>query len=698
MSEKTSNSFSLTLKGNEETQLLQLFASFADESGHMILSEFIRVCFVKRLISNQCPLHTMLNIFMQAAGDKSYLNKDRFFFAVNLLGRALYPEEIMPLELVLTRILNEIANEASLNVPLFDEDLKTLLAEGILRLFEKCEEGFFNILMTYNSKNIINGRRVVGAQQIREKNLGILPRNLIRYFKLKGEIFPSLFSIEIFQKVIEEVVPPKDLLSRKYFSYGYLIKFYDKDTKFKTLSQLEVIKGEPELRLSDLQLIFGKLALLAFTSIDDPYERVHELFESKLSLITEPRIPIKYSLDLKSDSSLSSVEDPKEILKKHIATKYAKINTVKESIDISTLITHTPHLPTLEEIEKVFDEERVPQITESPKIVQENPPPYSLPPIQYPLKTQPPVVDPKTNVKKESKNNRAETPGVKVKFAQMPGAFHSISPERPRYENFAEIRKNINSSLLPENAKQMLSNPAIQPCLIREVYMPPTCPPVIRSMIESCFVYQSKGEFKNALSTLIKSKKDWMKLENTEILKADIELFFEMSKGAIFELCKKDELALAQYFSCKYLCDRLSFNHPDRALFYCGLGSTLTHLGHFNLSTRSYLMAKKIRERCIGGDTIETATVYNNLGVCMYNLNRFQESFAYFELSEAIFMMMLGPNHARTLTTKQNICKIKRQNLLATPDFKVLWAKQFQDPYPKGKKGKKGKKKKGKKK
>ena len=69
-------------------------------------------------------------------------------------------------------------------------------------------------------------------------------------------------------------------------------------------------------------------------------------------------------------------------------------------------------------------------------------------------------------------------------------------------------------------------------------------------------------------------------------------------------------------------------------------------------------MTKKIRERCIGGDTIEKSTVYNNLGVCMYNLNRYQESFAYFELSEANFMMMLGPNHARALTVKQNINKI----------------------------------------
>ena len=697
MSEKPNSSFNLTLKGNEETQLLQLFLQFADESGHMILSEFIRICFHKRLISNLSPLYSMLSIFQQAAGDKPYLNKDRFFFAVNLLGRQLYPDEIMPLEQMITRILTDISSDLGPGIPVFDEHMRVLLSEGILRLLESAEEGFMNILMTYNNKNISSGRRVVGVQQIKAKNLGISPRNLVRYFKMKACVIPAIVSIEGLQKIIEEVAPAKDMMARKYFSYGFLLKFYDKDNRVVELSQLEEIKGEPELKLTDLHLVLGKIAMVGLAGIEDPYERVANLVLGKLALASQSKINVKYSLDLKSDSSLSSMEDPKEILKQHKEKNFVKVNTIKESVDLSLIINATPHLPSLEEIEKVFDDERVPLVPDPSKTVQENPPPYSLPPIQYPLKAQPAVPDPKTAQKKDSKANRAETPGVKVKFAQMPGSISSVSPQRPRYESFAEMRKNLNSSLYPENAKQMFSNPAIQPCLIREVYMPPPCPSSIRAMIESCFTYQSKGEYKNAVSTLVKARNDWLKLENSDFLKADFELFFEMSKGAVYELCKKDELALAQYFSCKVLCDRLSFNHPDRALFYCGLGSALTHLGQFKLATRSYLMAKKIRERCIGGDTIETATVYNNLGVCMYNLKRYQEAFAFFELSEAIFMMMLGPNHARTLTVKQNINKVKRQNLLATPDFKVLWAKQFQDPFPKSKKKKKGKKKKGKK-
>ena len=297
---------------------------------------------------------------------------------------------------------------------------------------------------------------------------------------------------------------------------------------------------------------------------------------------------------------------------------------------------------------------------------------------------------------KKEKNNRSETPGGKIKFAQMPGRFMTNTPERPRYESFAEMRRKLNSSVYPETAKQMLSNSAIQPCLIREIFLPPSSPALVSSLIESSFMYQSNSKHYAALTSLLKAKEQWCILENTDLLKADAELFFEMAKGAIYESCKKDTLALAQYYHSKHISDRLGFNNPDRALVYCGLGSVLAHLGHYALALRSYLMAKKIRERCIGGDTVEAATVYNNLGACMYFLTRYQEAFAYFQLSEAIFLMILGPSHARTVTTKENIEKVKRQNLLTTPEFKVLWSKEFKDPNPKPKKKGKGKKKKSK--
>lgn len=48
---------------------------------------------------------------------------------------------------------------------------------------------------------------------------------------------------------------------------------------------------------------------------------------------------------------------------------------------------------------------------------------------------------------------------------------------------------------------------------------------------------------------------------------------------------------------------------------------------------RLYLEAKRIREEMIGGDTVDTATVYNNLGCCMFMLERNEEAKAFFELA-----------------------------------------------------------------
>lgn len=113
-------------------------------------------------------------------------------------------------------------------------------------------------------------------------------------------------------------------------------------------------------------------------------------------------------------------------------------------------------------------------------------------------------------------------------------------------------------------------------------------------------------------------------------------------------------------------------------------------------SLRLYLKAREIREQTIGGDTVDTATIYNNLGCCMFMLERNLEAKAYFELANAILDCELGPQHERTLTSHRNIQKINRTNytLENGPEFRPLWRCLVPNPAPKG--GKKGKKKKGK--
>ena len=142
---------------------------------------------------------------------------------------------------------------------------------------------------------------------------------------------------------------------------------------------------------------------------------------------------------------------------------------------------------------------------------------------------------------------------------------------------------------------------------------------------------------------------------------------------------------------------KLAYNHPDLAFSYCGLGSLLYHMEEPAWALRCFLKARTIREATLGGDTVDTATVYNNLGCYMFMLERNEEAKAYFELANAILECELGPHHERTLTSARNINKIKRTDLGIVPEYRPLWTTALPHPCPKGKKKKKkgkGKKKK----
>ena len=103
-------------------------------------------------------------------------------------------------------------------------------------------------------------------------------------------------------------------------------------------------------------------------------------------------------------------------------------------------------------------------------------------------------------------------------------------------------------------------------------------------------------------------------------LRPELELYFEMSLGSVYESCGKDDIAMDCYMRARQII--LPKNHPDEAFPYCGLGSVLYQIDEPAWALRCYLKAKEIREERIGGDTVDTATVYNNLGACMYMLER----------------------------------------------------------------------------
>jgi len=97
-------------------------------------------------------------------------------------------------------------------------------------------------------------------------------------------------------------------------------------------------------------------------------------------------------------------------------------------------------------------------------------------------------------------------------------------------------------------------------------------------------------------------------------------MFFDLSLGSVYESAGKDDLAIDCYLKARAI--KLPTNHPDLAFPFCGLGSVMYHMEEPSNSLRMYLNAKQIREDTLGGDTVDTASVYNNLGCCMFMLER----------------------------------------------------------------------------
>ena len=214
------------------------------------------------------------------------------------------------------------------------------------------------------------------------------------------------------------------------------------------------------------------------------------------------------------------------------------------------------------------------------------------------------------------------------------------------------------------------------PSIIKEVFFPPEAPHEVATLIESALVYQNDANYEMAIHTLREAREKWRIINNPPRPQADgkpspevhelrlrpeFELYFLMSLGSCYESAGKDEFAIAQYIQAigeLILPD----NHPDKAFPYCGLGSVLYHIDEPAWALRCYLQAREIREERLGGDTVDTATVYNNIGCCMYILERNQECKAFFELSNAIMEQELGPHHERTLTTARNVQKSPAPN------------------------------------
>ncbi|CAI2368809.1 unnamed protein product [Moneuplotes crassus] len=416
-----------------------------------------------------------------------------------------------------------------------------------------------------------------------------------------------------------------------------------------------------------------------------------------------------------SSSDEGESEDDNEILSDMNAEKLDKLP--EEEMDLI-------YPNNLQDIIVELDHE-IPPVPDKPQVVQENPPPFL-----YPRETvgsrAPKASDggdkkkgggakkgksksPKKGKKgkkgkKDKKGKKKGKGGDKQKDGDAipkPSINIDFEVPLPAPKPISELIKaeeneiyshGIHLSLLEDQCYT-----AVRPCLIKEALMIPDSPTDVRTLLESSNLYMIKRQYKKALDALQQAKQEWLRIEEATNLKAELEIYFNISIGQVYEETNNLRIALRYYMKAKTI--ELTYNHPDKAIPFSSLGCVLLMLDQHDAATRCFIKAREIREERMGGDTVDCASTYNNLGCCMMLLQRNQEANTYFELSYVILDTILGSNHERTLCAKNNLKKSKHKFLDVKPTYPRLWYAAVPDPLAilkgkKKKKGKKGKKKK----
>lgn len=515
-----------------------------------------------------------------------------------------------------------------------------------------------------------------------------------------------MFNIEALQEILLSIIPPLHKEEYDYFHQEKIVAQYEKEKRYIS-SSYEFIDGEPELLFHEFIFTLGKIALTTVTVTDAETltDKLKVLFVERLRFpeISDPYEHIeKYLLgDHEQEDSLYSSDE--DLDGEGFGSHHARNQDLYED-DPQQMLHDFIERRAEKDENFVIDYENVlnelnaalPPVPPKPKVQQLNPPPYAIPREKFGKLLPKVPVDDKDKKKKKPapkrpKPKKDEKPKKIYPFEQYP----RVADPPSNLLHINDFKKDMSEPVFHKNFKETECNPGVAPCIIKEVFIPPEAPQEIATLIESALVYQNTANYEMSLATFEEARQLWRETLNVTALRAEVELFFELSLGSVYESAGRDELALAKYLSAKEI--KLVYNHPDHAFPYCGLGSVLYHMEEPVWALRAYCKAREIREERLGGDTVDTATVYNNLGCCMMALERFQEAQAYFELSAAILEVELGAHHERTLTAGRNILKSKRTVLNITPEYRPLWSFAARAPGPvlgKKKKKKKGKKKK----
>ena len=269
---------------------------------------------------------------------------------------------------------------------------------------------------------------------------------------------------------------------------------------------------------------------------------------------------------------------------------------------------------------------------------------------------------------KKAKKNQKEK--VENPYDTVMGEVPNKELSDLKYQGHEKIL-TLTHRLIKHTYKEILPNSNVYPSLLKEVLIiPPLCPQrCIESIVES-MEEQVNGRYEMAIRRLEKAQ-DYLPKDNTQI-DWQTDLFFNLSFGSLYDTLNYDVIAMKYYNECIRITEKLVGADTDTALPYCFIGELFLKLQEYNWALRCFLKAKKIREETIGGETPDTASTYNNLGVVCYYLESYLPAKGFFKLAFEIYKKILGLTHPRTLLIKSNLTKMNQLNFNKEIQFKTL--------------------------
>jgi hypothetical protein len=305
--------------------------------------------------------------------------------------------------------------------------------------------------------------------------------------------------------------------------------------------------------------------------------------------------------------------------------------------------------------------------------------PYKVVPAKFPLETLQVEID------ERNAKNLAETEKRRIERAKKPKKRSARDPppkeiymeELPNLKIFNEryLGKEKIRTLTKNNVKntfkEIVSNAKVYPSLIHEsLILPKILPDKIKELIIESYKDHIHGHTEFAIRRLERAEyflKDF-KLPN----EPQIELFFSLTFGSFYQELNYNITALKYYFNARKITDKFLSDNPDSALVYCYLGSLFLDMKEFVWAFRCYQYAKEWREKTIGGDTLDTSAIYNNLGVIAFYMESFLPAKNYINLAYEITRSILGLGHPRTLFIKSNLSKLGQLSFNKEVVFKTL--------------------------